>query len=416
MRRIATLALLGAMAGMPAAAEPYRLTVGDRVSIAVFGEAERWEGTVDLDGRVRLPGFGSHALSALTLDEAEATLAEAMRAQQLFADPQISIAIEAYAPVVVGGDVRSPGVFPFSPGLTVGTAAGLAGGLSGAAIDAEDRALARIGTTGQLRETEQELLGRAVELARLHAQLEGRESFGTTELRLPPGLDALRASAFHDALLAAETDLMAAEDAAAREREQRLTSTLQEIGRQIETLEQRLAVQQEVVVLQQEELAAAQQLNDRGLRTRGAMARFESLEAAAREDVLEVETLLALARIRRLENIEALARHTLDRRAAIQTRIAEVSATHQALITRRGTLIERLLLIDEGAAADLLGEDGLEIRYAIARAGGAAMSTEDATAPLRPGDQLVVEVVIPDGVLNRTLERGLDAFERSPGQ
>ncbi|MEL6768990.1 MAG: hypothetical protein AAFP17_17565, partial [Pseudomonadota bacterium] len=148
----------------------------------------------------------------------------------------------------------------------------------------------------------------------------------------------------------------------------------------------------------------------------GAMARFESLEAAAREDVLEVETLLALARIRRLENIEALARHTLDRRAAIQTRIAEVSATHQALITRRGTLIERLLLIDEGAAADLLGEDGLEIRYAIARAGGAAMSTEDATAPLRPGDQLVVEVVIPDGVLNRTLERGLDAFERSPGQ
>ncbi|MEM6677796.1 MAG: polysaccharide biosynthesis/export family protein [Pseudomonadota bacterium] len=409
-RALCLLAAYGALLVWPAAAEPYRLTVGDRISVAVFGEAERWEGTVDLDGRVRLPGFGSHALSQLTLDEAEERLGAAMRAREFFADPQISIAIEAYAPVVVGGDVRSPGVFPFSPGLTVGTAAGLAGGLSGAAIDAEDRALARIGTRGQLLEAEQELLSRAVELARLRAQLGDRPSFDTIDLRLPPGLEALRGSGFHDSLVAAQMGLMAAEDAASRARLNRLDDTREEIARQIETLENRLAVQQEVVTLQQEELAAARQLNERGLRTRGAMARFESLEAAAREDVLEVETLLVLARIRRLENAEALTRHKLDRRAEIQTRIAAVSAQHQALITRRGALIERLLLLDQGAAAEILGEDALEIRYQVSRAGGgAATVTRDETAPLRPGDQVTVEVIVPNGLLTRVRAR-------SPGQ
>ncbi|MEM6943322.1 MAG: hypothetical protein AAF565_06165, partial [Pseudomonadota bacterium] len=327
-----------------------------------------------------------------------------MRQREFYADPQISVAIEAYAPVVVGGDVRSPGVFPFSPGLTVGTAAGLAGGLSGAAVDAEDRALARVGTTGQLREAEQAILSRSVALARLEAQLAEQPSFTSADLRLPPGLEALRTGALHRDLLAAETDRMAAEDAAAQERSSRLESTLDEIARQIATLEKRLAVQQEVVALQQEELAAAQQLSDRGLRTRGAMARFESLEAAAREDVLEVENLLSLARIRRLETVEALARHRLDRRAMLQQAIAETRASHQALIARRGMLIERLLLIDEGAAADLLGGDGLEITYTIARAGDAApIDTQDPAAALRPGDQLVVEIVIPDGALGPAL-------------
>ncbi|MEM7500151.1 MAG: polysaccharide biosynthesis/export family protein [Pseudomonadota bacterium] len=402
--RAAALCLwLAAAISGPAGADPYRLTVGDRVAVAVFGEAEGWQGTVDLDGRVRLPGFGSLPLAGRTLDEAEAALAARMRESAFFADPQVSVAIEAYAPIVVGGDVRNPGVFPFSPGLTAATAAGLAGGLAGAVFDAEDRALARATFMGQLREAEQSMIRRSVVLARLTAQLEGRETLEADDVRLPPGLDARAETAgYPRALIAAEGALMAAERESLHQQRGALEATVGELERQIAFLDQRLEVQRDIVTLQQEELAAAEELNQRGLRTRGAMARFESLEAQAREELLEVEATLSQARIRMLQTRETLGRLDADRRARILAEAGDARAGYQELLARRGMLLEKLTLVDEGAVADLLSEDALRIVYRIERSGAddATETSEDGTT-LMPGDHIVVEVIVPDGMLTR---------------
>lgn len=116
--------------GAHGAADSYRLGPGDSVSIQVFGEADL---SRDLrlgeDGRVNYAFVGPIGLAGLTLVEVERVITDRLLGDYLV-NPQVSVTMAGYRPFFIHGEVRSPGSFPYQPGLTVSKAISLAGGLT----------------------------------------------------------------------------------------------------------------------------------------------------------------------------------------------------------------------------------------------------------------------------------------------
>lgn len=108
----------------------YRLVAGDEISIVVFGEAELSVDVVLNDsGTFTYPYLGSLVIIDKTLAEVQQMLTEGLSDGYLV-NPKVSVTMESFKEVYVGGEVINGGNFAFKPGLTVGKAILLAGGFS----------------------------------------------------------------------------------------------------------------------------------------------------------------------------------------------------------------------------------------------------------------------------------------------
>jgi polysaccharide export outer membrane protein len=128
-------------ADLPAASDIppiYRLDTGDRVAFSVATLPEL-AGPFDVasDGTIALPLVGAVVARARTLGE----VAEEVH-QRLGRDgspsgggapPRVKGEVTLYRPILVLGEVNSPGGFSYSPGLRVEQAIALAGGFTGRA-------------------------------------------------------------------------------------------------------------------------------------------------------------------------------------------------------------------------------------------------------------------------------------------
>ena len=108
----------------------YRLGPGDVVQIQVFGEPDLSpQLRVGEDGTIDYPFLGDIPAAGLTLSELEARIDSGLRGDYLIT-PRVATAIVRYRSFYILGQVRSPGGYPFQPGLTVERAVSLAGGFS----------------------------------------------------------------------------------------------------------------------------------------------------------------------------------------------------------------------------------------------------------------------------------------------
>lgn len=108
----------------------YRLNTGDRLQIKVFQEPElSGDFTVESDGRINYPLLGRVPVAGSTTDTLEKTIQRGL-SQGYLVSPDVRATVISYKPIFVGGEVKSPGEYPFSPGLTAQQAATLAGGLT----------------------------------------------------------------------------------------------------------------------------------------------------------------------------------------------------------------------------------------------------------------------------------------------
>lgn len=153
LTRLAPLALLAA--ALAAAAEPadldaYRIAAGDKLRVAVYGHEDlSGEFEVDATGRISLPLIRRVTARGLTTDELAGTIRDALRPDYL-RDPKVSVEVIAYQPVFVLGEVREPGSYPFTTGMTVVKAVALAGGYTYRA-DKGDIVVTRSGEDGERR-------------------------------------------------------------------------------------------------------------------------------------------------------------------------------------------------------------------------------------------------------------------------
>jgi polysaccharide biosynthesis/export protein len=115
----------------------YRLGPGDVVRVITFGEeATTGEFRVNDSGDIALPLIGSIQASGLSTDSVAARVTEALQHANLLRAPSVVAEVVAYRPIFVLGEVSKPGQYPYQPGMTVVTAAAVAGGFTYRAIDA----------------------------------------------------------------------------------------------------------------------------------------------------------------------------------------------------------------------------------------------------------------------------------------
>lgn len=135
-RRVPALVLLAALAGCaspsvelgPTEPVPYVLDAGDRVRVVVFGHQDlSGEFAVNSAGTIAFPLAGEVRAAELTPQELETAIAGALGPKYL-RNPRVSVEVLNYRPFYIMGEVRGPGSYPWSTGLTVRNAVALAGG------------------------------------------------------------------------------------------------------------------------------------------------------------------------------------------------------------------------------------------------------------------------------------------------
>lgn len=107
----------------------YRLSTGDVISIAVYGEDDLKRDKVRLTdaGTISYPVLGELQVRGKTTGELEKIITDGLRGTYLV-NPRVAVTIDEYRPYFINGQVTNNGSFPFQPGLTVRKAVSIAGG------------------------------------------------------------------------------------------------------------------------------------------------------------------------------------------------------------------------------------------------------------------------------------------------
>lgn len=115
---------------------PYTLASGDRLRVIVFGQDNLSNiYPVDASGRIAMPLIGPVTAAGTTTRDLERTIEAKLRAG-FIREPKVTVDIDTYRPFFILGEVLNAGQFPFVPGMTVQTAAAIAGGFSPRAVQA----------------------------------------------------------------------------------------------------------------------------------------------------------------------------------------------------------------------------------------------------------------------------------------
>lgn len=111
--------------GVPA---EYKLSVGDKLSITIFGEeALSREYVVTSAGDISFPLLGDLRAAGRSLPELSAEITQKL-SQGYLNDPRVNIEVLNFRPIYVLGEVQNAGEFAFKPELTALQAIALAGG------------------------------------------------------------------------------------------------------------------------------------------------------------------------------------------------------------------------------------------------------------------------------------------------
>lgn len=380
----AAFAVAFAQAGL---AEPYTLVGGDEIELQHAGLAEPKAYLIDVDGQVRLTGVGGVDVTGKTLDEAGSAIAAALSGAGLYVQPQVSVAMSKYAPIVVAGDVLSPGRIEYVPGMTIQTALAMAGGGQTAGLTRGEIARARAETDSGLKIANLEIAAAAVSLARHSAALEEAEVTLSADLVAqipqPTLLNLAELVTNEAAILSAERERRA-ELLAFWERE------IGTISEQIELFDARIALQDEVISSTAEALADARTLQERGLQTSQRFAAIEQRAGDAQSRALELQSAkitaaaaVSVAQRARVQYLANWRQEALEGAQAARIALENAQARYERSAQQRAIL----------TGATTLGVEAVAFRFSLQtmreRRGDMAVSSETL---LLPGDTLIVQI------------------------
>jgi len=108
----------------------YELKSGDKIKISVYGEDDlTLETIISNDNIIRYPFLGNINILGMTVGELEKTISNKLKPDYLI-NPNVFISVLEYRPFFIRGEVKSPGSYAFTPGLTVQKAVSIAGGFT----------------------------------------------------------------------------------------------------------------------------------------------------------------------------------------------------------------------------------------------------------------------------------------------
>lgn len=375
-----------ALSAAKAHADEYTLVAGDVVWLKHPGLEEPAELTIDINGQIRLVGFGAIPLQGLTLNGAEGAVRQIIDAADMFVEPRVDIALKSYAPLVVAGDVTSPGQIAFVPGMTVETAIAIAGGIQHSGRLRSDVLHLRAELQGRLRDATIDILTQEIEIARLMATLKQAETIDFAELKTS-GM-AIVATDMTELLSAAER-LFYADQERMRRLQSHWDQEIDAIESQQRLFAERIELGEEMARVAQTELEIARDLQAKGLQTSARMATVELRDADARSDVLALQSAQVVAATSLAEARLERDRFLTDREQALLSRL---SLAHKQLLIAKselGRVQDQLGHLNAyGLASDSPTFD-VDIRIMSARSGVSSVSR---SAPVLPGETIVVDL------------------------
>ena len=384
------LGVVLALLALPAAGAA--IERGDVLAVSVVEEpALDGEVTVDLDGRIALPRIGSLEVAGLDTEEVRARIERALREKGLVRAPSVRVEVARYRPFYVGGDVATPGAYPFEAGLTVRHALLLAGGPA-RPRDAAGSTLAGLADLrGRLRARSHELYGVDVRIARLESEMAGRAQ---AEFPEPgPGTGAVP-PVEADAIRALDEGLLDDRLSEWEGDRAHLRNVVALLDLEIGLLARRAENQEVEQAAQRAELEDARDLVERGMATLPRVKELERDVSRSARDLLENQAFAARARQAKATAEHDLATAEVSRRVEIREALQEARGERVRLEAEIETLSTSLLAAGLDLAEDPAAPPAPEVTIYRAEGGEEEVVPARMTSEIRPGD--VVEVSLLD--------------------
>ncbi|WP_457094457.1 polysaccharide biosynthesis/export family protein [Microvirga sp. P5_D2] len=386
---------------LEATADEYRLGAQDKLRIKVVEwrpdktEYFNWdvfagEYAVSASGMISLPLIGSMPAAGMTPDAFAATVADTLQKRAgLPNHPEAAVEITQYRPIYVVGNVERPGEYAYRPGLTVQQAVGLASGFyrqteTGLIRLERDR----ITALGAYENARLEVQRALVRRARLTAELSESE-----QIDVP---DQLRNDANTLRLVADEAAVMNARRDALRSRLTANAEIKVLYSKEVESLEQKVAVQDKQIALARRELKSVSTLVEKGLAVSSREFALERVAADIESKMLDHTTAILRAR----QEISKADREEIDlkaeRKAAIVAELQQVNVELDQLKARLVTaesLANEVTSIAPRQALDRMQAPQHSF-WIVRREGADAVKiAADENAAVMPGDVVRIEEV-----------------------
>ncbi|WFP93069.1 polysaccharide biosynthesis/export family protein [Ensifer adhaerens] len=389
-------ATASAMPTTQAAPAAYRVSVGDVLSFDILDDAELPTSlTIATDGAAAFPLIGTFKIEGRTIPEAVDALRSEYLSRQLLTDPKLSLSIVTVRPVLILGEVRTPGSFAYYPGLTVEQAVGLAGGPQTAMSNPADRILAQAKLRGTIEETDVEIVREAVYTARLYAQLRGSEKVDLKDI--PESVKMYVDETSVGPVVAIEEKILKTDLLSTRNQMEILNQSIMQTEASLTILDKLKEQQEEVVALNEQVEARTLALRKRELNTESELSRVKMATSSEKSRLLELISEIGRSN-RELANLK-LQLETLkaNREKEILTLLQEREATLKKLETQRQTTKEQMVLM-AAAAVDSSKQEQVSFLYKIDRETGRgeaksrqSIEATNVTAVL-PGDVIFVSI------------------------
>jgi polysaccharide export outer membrane protein len=112
-------------------AENYTLGTGEEVRVVIFGQTQLTGlFTVNDRGNISVPLLGDVPAKGKTTDQLALTISTELEQRKILNSPSVSVEIAKYRPVFILGEVKTPGQYPYEPGMTALTLVAIAGGFT----------------------------------------------------------------------------------------------------------------------------------------------------------------------------------------------------------------------------------------------------------------------------------------------
>lgn len=376
-------------AGQTPASGPYRIAVGDKIAVVVFGQPDlSGDSTVDRTGNIRMPIVGEVPAAALTPGELEKNIGRALE-QGYVRRPVVNVKITEFRPIYVLGMVRTPGPYPYREGQSLLAAVAQAGGIGspdhgaggGDVFQAEER----------LRLLEISRVALLAKRARLIAQQNGDSHIdfqGMSGL----GADPARITQIREG----EERAFAAEKQAERQETEALRKQFPRLEGEIASLQKQADLEQRQRDLNKQLIADYEQLAKSGLARKPTYIEIKREEARIEESIarLQSESLRAELSIGDLQYKIAELHNNYQRRV-----MTELRETDRLLLELTVTLpsAQRAHAARMGQMGWLTGEQGEQLAMTVIRTTGTTTVKYDRAVDflLQPGDVVQVGSAVP---------------------
>ena len=411
---MAAMTLVASASSVPAADIPLAPLTKLRVTVVQWmpmkGAYERWDAlggdfTVSEESNVVLPVIGAVPVGSLDGAGLAAEISRRLKASMgTVNNPDTTVEIIEYPPVYVVGDVNAPGAYSYRAGMTALQALALGGG---ELRQGADQSRDEITLVGDLQSIEGATLRSTARIARLRAEMAGKEEIDFPPV--PPGGagEALAAEVFSQErtiFLARANEL---------ERQAKSLAELRELlHAEISVLGQKIVAVDAAIATAEKELDGVTILVEKGLAVASRKSDLELALANHRANRLDQVTAVMRARQSVAEttrNLDGL--H--DRR---QTDIASEMQSEQATLEQtllKRDVTQKLLLELLSSRKPVTGDSGPSFTVLRQEAGNAVEVSAQQTTPLRPGD--VVKVSFgpsPAGVSSPATSRPVEELSQ----